>query len=395
MHLAGLAGFDDERCHGPALFANHVVVHCASDQEGRDRCHVLGAVAVGQDHEVGPTVDGCRDLRSDAVQRRRQAGAAVGHRVQARDDLGGEPGPVDLDQACQLLTGQDRVFGHYLAARVRFGREQVVFGAQPGVRGGHDLFADGIQRRVGDLGEELLEVVVEHPRPSRQHRNGGVGSHGAKRLFPVGRHGGDEQFELFVGVAEGLLTGEERRLLGALYGALSELVQEHLVFIEPLCIGAGRSDGGLDLVVPDDAPLFGVDEEHTAGLEATLLYDIGLVNGNNTDLGGHDHAVVVGDPVPGRPQAVAVQYCAHHGPVGEDDGGRAIPWLHQARVVAVEGLEVGIHRLVVFPRLGDHHQHRFLERVAPHDQELQALVEPGGVGGTGGADGEDAIKVFG
>ena len=58
------------------------------------------------------------------------------------------------------------------------------FCSGPMVRGqrGDQLLADGVQRRVGDLGEQLGEVVEEQPRPVRQHRHRGVGAHRADRL---------------------------------------------------------------------------------------------------------------------------------------------------------------------------------------------------------------------
>ncbi len=57
----------------------------------------------------------------------------------------------------------------------------------------------------------------------------------------------------------------------------------------------------------------------------------------HADFGSHDDQVVLGDVVARRPQAVAIQHRADLPAVGEGDRGRAIPGLHQAGVVLVEG----------------------------------------------------------
>ena len=61
--------------------------------------------------------------------------------------------------------------------------------------------------------------------------------------------------------------------------------------------------------------------------------------------------------------------------VGERDRRRAVPRLHERRVVLVERLELGGHRFVPGPGLGDHHQDRVRQRPAGHDEELEHVVE--------------------
>ena len=57
----------------------------------------------------------------------------------------------------------------------------------------------------------------------------------------------------------------------------------------------------------------------------------------HADLGRHDDEAVLGDDVARRAQAVAVEHRADHRAVGERDRRRAVPRLHQAGVVLVEG----------------------------------------------------------
>ena len=96
-------------------------------------------------------------------------------------------------------------------------------------------------------------------------------------------------------------------------------------------------DAALELVVGDDPLLGGVHEEHAAGLQASLGDDLVGRDVEDAGLGGHDDAVVGGDVVAGRAQAVAVERGADAHAVGEGDRGRAVPRLHQAGVELVEG----------------------------------------------------------
>ena len=107
---------------------------------------------------------------------------------------------------------------------------------------------------------------------------------------------------------------------------------------------------------------------------------------------GHDHAVVVREVVAAGPQAVAVEHRADVLAVGEHDRRRAVPRLHQARVVFVERPLVFRHRFVILPRLGNHHHDRFLQRAAAHQQEFEHVVERARVAAIGLGDREQLLR---
>ncbi len=83
--------------------------------------------------------------------------------------------------------------------------EQVLIAADESLQGGHQIFSDGVQRWVGDLGEELLEIVEQQLGLVRQHRQGGVAAHGPHRLGAVKGHGRGDGPQLFFGIPEGSL----------------------------------------------------------------------------------------------------------------------------------------------------------------------------------------------
>ena len=300
---------------------------------------------------------------------------------------------VEVDQFGQLVVAQDRVRQQDLVTGLRCGVEQVTLGPDGGLDAGHHFFADGVQWRVGHLGEQLLEVVEQHPGPRRQHRDRGVGAHRAQRLHAGSRHRGDQQVELLVGVAKSLLAQHNPVMRHPDVGALRQVVEVELLGVQPLPVRVGGSQFGLDLLIGDDAALRGVDQEHPARLQPQSLNHGGRVEVEHAGFGRHDHQAVLGDPDPRGPQAVAVQNRADDGAVGETHRGRAVPRFHQRGVVRVEGAAGRVHGLVALPGLGNHHQHRVRQAAPAEVQQFEHLVEAGAVGGAGRADREDLLDV--
>ena len=217
----------------------------------------------------------------------------------------------------------------------------------------HQLLADGVERRVGHLREQLLEVVVEQPRPIRQHRQRRVGAHRADRLFAVVGHRRQQQAQILVRVAERLLAAAARvSWLGRRQiRRRRQILDVDQVLGQPLRVGMRRREIALDLLVGDDAALHGVDQEDPARVQPLLEQDVLRRDVEHADLGRHDDEVVLRHVVARRPQAVAIEHRADHRAVGEGDRRRAVPRLHQRRVVLVERLQLRPHALVARPRL--------------------------------------------
>ncbi len=149
---------------------------------------------------------------------------------------------------------------------------------------------------------------------------------------------------------------------------------------DPRPVRLGRRGRVLELAIGDDPPLGGVDEEHVAGPDAALCHDLRDRDVQDARLGRHDGPAVGGDVVARRPQPVSIQRRAHAHAVGEGDRGRAIPRLHEAGVVLVEGPELRRHRLVAAPGLRHQHHHRVRQRTAGQVEQLQDVVQDRGVG---------------
>ena len=211
VHLARVARLDDQRAARPFAEAHEVMVDARRGEQARHRRAVAIGAAVGQNQDRVAGIDGVARPAREIVDSAPLEARAVLARVEQHRQRGRpEPGLVDVAQLRQLVVVDDRVLDLDLPARLRPRIEQIAL--RPDRRGhrGHELFADRVERRVGHLREELLEVVVQQPRPVRQRRQRRVGAHRAERLLAGGGHRREQHAEIFVGVSEQLLAPAHR-----------------------------------------------------------------------------------------------------------------------------------------------------------------------------------------
>ena len=397
VHLPGVAALDDEPHPCPLLLAHEMVVHSGGEKQRRDRGAGGARVAVRQHDDVGTERDRLRYLPADLVDGGFESRPTFAHREQAVDSKAAEAGRlpvlVDVEQLGQVVVVDDRVRQADLPARGRLRLEQVPLRSDCGLEGGHELFPDGIERGVRHLREELGEVVVHEARPLGEHGEGRIGAHGADGLAPGPGHGLDDEAQLLVGHSEEPLMPHDRGVLGSQHHPGRQIPEMDEALGQPVPIGMLGGQGGLYLVIGDDAPGCGVDEEHPSRLQPALDDDRGRVEVKDTHLRCEHDEPVVGHPVAGGAQAVAVEHGPHHGPVGEGDGRGPVPGLHQRRVEAVERSPRRVHLGVVLPGLGDHHEHRMSKRPAAEMEQLQHLVEGGRIACSGRHDREDPSQV--
>ena len=123
-----------------------------------------------------------------------------------------------------------------------------------------------------------------------------------------------------------------------------------------------------------------VEPEDGAGLEAAVAGDVLGCDVEDAGFRSEHEEPVFRERPAGRAESVAVKRGAEADAVRERDGGGAVPWFHQCRVVFVERAHVVSHVVFRAPRLRDEHHHR-MRRVAPGgDEQLEHVVKRGGIG---------------
>ena len=260
---------------------------------------------------------------------------------------------------------------------------------------GHDeLLADGVDRRVGDLGEKLLEVAEQGRALVAEDRQGGVVAHRADRLRAGPGHRRQQHLEVLLGVAEGLL--ELAEVLAGLVdrGARLEVGEVDRLVAQPLAVGLGRRDLMLELLVVDDPPGLEVDEEELARRQAPEAPHLLGLDLEHAGLGAEDHPAVGGLHPPPGAQPVAIERGPHDAAVGEADRRRAVPRLHEHAVIGVERLEVLGDVVPVGVGLGHHHHRRVRQRATTEREQLEHVVERRRVRAVGADDRQDLAEVL-
>ena len=181
------------------------------------------------------------------------------------------------------------------------------------------------ERRLGDLREELLEVVEERLGAVGEDGQRGVRAHRPERLLAVVAHRPEDVLDVLKGVPERLLAVEQGVPLDRLDRAgVGHLGERHHVVVEVLAVRLLGGDPVLQLLVVDDPPFDQVDEEHLARFEPPLRDDVLGGDVEAADLRGHHRQAVLGDDEPAGPQAVAVEHAADALAVGELDRRRPV-----------------------------------------------------------------------
>ncbi len=271
--------------------------------------------------------------------------------------------------------------------------EDVAVVADVGHEGHDELLADRVDRRVRDLREELVEVVEERARLFRAAGERGVVAHRAGRLLAVPRHRLQDELEVFGGVAElTLARGEVARDLRR-HDLGEEALHDDVVLLDPAAVGTPPGVARLDLRVFEEAVVRQVEVDHRARLDASVADDARGVDVEDAGLGGEDEEVVLRERPARGAESVAVQRRAGRDAVRERDGGGAVPRLHEGGVVFVEAADVVAHVVLRAPGLRHQHEHRVRGVASRRDEQLEHVVERGGVGLSVADERQDRLQV--
>ena len=212
VDFAHVSGLDDDADLHAVLGPDEVVVHAREHEQGRDGRQVAVRVAVAEHDELRAGLDRGVDLVAelgDPFLHR------VGSRIRPVQALeGGRQAAagarVDVLDLGELVVVDHREVEDDLASVLGSGGEQVALGAETELQGGHDLFADGVERRVGHLRELLGEVVEQQARSFESTAIGvsePIAPSGSAPFFAIGAR---RIAHLLFGVAEGALATRDR-----------------------------------------------------------------------------------------------------------------------------------------------------------------------------------------
>ena len=294
-----------------------------------------------------------------------------------RDRVRAEHRGVDAAQRLELVRCAGSGAGCRAGARARAPSvEQVGLRADAGADRHHDRLADRVDRRVGDLREQLLEVGEQRRRLVGEHREREVVAHRADRLLALGRHRREQHAQVLLRVAERELAGAQRLARDAAPGARAGPPAARRPSRTTRRTGRRSATALLDLLVLDDPALVEVDQEELARLQAALAQRRSRParRARRTPRRARPSRPCVSIQRPGRrPLRSSVAPITR--PSVKADRRRPVPRLHHARVERVERAQVLGQVVALLPRLRHHHHQRVREAAAGEHEQLEHVVE--------------------
>ena len=192
VHFARRAGFHDQARAGAQALGHQVLMDGRERQQRRDRDVVAVDAAVGDDDDAVAGANRVFRLRAKTGQARLDRLVAPGHRIGDVELEGLEFAfgvAVDVPDLVHLVEVKHRLADLEPDRRIDLvDAEQIRLRSDEAHQAHHQVLADRVDRRVGHLREQLLEVVVQRLVLARQHCQGRIVAHGADGLFPGRGH---------------------------------------------------------------------------------------------------------------------------------------------------------------------------------------------------------------
>ena len=395
MRGHGVAALHHDVGKGAHAGADQVVVYAAHGKQRRHG-HLARSGTIAQHHDVHAVADRSLNVLGKLLERSLQCALAGIAAVDGTEATGLKAHAVDSADTLELLLVEQRALqAHQLAGRTGV-LEQVAVVAQVERGRGDHVLAQGIDRRIRDLGEQLIEVVKERARLLGQAGQRRVDAHRGERGLALLGHGTHDLVDVIPVVAELGHThggGHLGVLGGRCCNGLIERVDGQRLLGNPVAVGFFLGIASAQLIVVDHAAAGKIDLEHLARSQAATRQDVLGAHLDGAHLACQHKATVARHIVAGGTQAVAVESSTQCAAVGKGDGGRAVPRLHEHGLVGIVGAAFLTQTVVVVPRLGQQHGRGTRERATVHDQELEHVVQNRGVRTLAVDDGHHALKI--
>ena len=391
----GVAALHHDIGKGAHAGTDQVVVHAAHGEQRRHG-HLARFGAIAQHHDVHAIANRSLDVFGKLLERSLQRALTRVAAVHGTKPAGLKAHAVNRANAVELLLAQQRALQtHQLAGRAGV-LEQVTVVAQVERGRGDHMLAQGVDGRVRDLSEQLIEVVKERTRLLGQAGQRRIDAHRGERRLALLGHGTHDLVNIIPVIPE-LSHAHGGGHLGVLGGRCRggpiERVDRQRLLGNPVAVGLFLGVTGAQLVVVDNAPAGKVNLEHLARPQTAARQDVLGAHLDGAHLACQHKATVARHIVAGGTQAVTVEGGTQRATVGKGDGGRAVPGLHEHGLVGIVGAALLTQAVVVVPRLGQQHGCGTRERTTVHDQKLKHIVQNRGVGALAVDDGHHALKI--
>ena len=202
MYLSGLAALQNQRHAGTLLGGNQMLVQSGYRKQGRNRHMVLIHAPVGDNQDIRAVPISTVRLHIQTIHGLLQAGIFI---IGNRNHFYLETGNLHALNLQDIRVRQNRMVDAKQSAVFRGLLQHISFLAHIHGGRGDDFLTDGVDGRIGNLGEPLLEIVKKRRMLLGQCRQRGVDTHGSDALGSVLGHLQDGGTVFLVVVSKGLL----------------------------------------------------------------------------------------------------------------------------------------------------------------------------------------------
>ena len=148
------------------------------------------------------------------------------------------PTGVHVLNRCQLLVSKNWMRDQQTMAVCRRRSKQILFWADITFERHDDVFSNRIDRRIGDLGKELLKIVVHEPRLIAQTSQRGVVPHRTDRIHLGVDHREQHKLHRFDRITKGLHARQQRfRIKTMPFRGAIQIGQGQSLLLEPIFVG--------------------------------------------------------------------------------------------------------------------------------------------------------------
>ncbi len=239
-----------------------------------------------------------------------------------------------------------------------FFKNRLLFRADGGFQRHDHRLPQGINGRVGYLGELLAEVVVEWPHLPGEHGHGRVVPHGADGFLAAFRKWLEQLFALFKTHLLALHGGKQ---LAALHKGESVLLFDQVtldaqgVVLEPLFVGVALFEARIDCCSMKELAAGSIHRDDLSGTKLSLGHHLAGIIAVHPYLRSHGEEIVAGAHPARGSQTVSVQGADRVATIADHQPGRTVPGLAVHGVELVEGAQVWIQMLCILPGRRDEH----------------------------------------
>ena len=349
----GVAALHHDVGKGTHAGADQMVVHAAHGEQRRHG-HLARSGTIAQHHDVHAVADRSLNILCKLLERSLQRALTRVAAVHGTETAGLKAHAVDGADTLELLLAQQWALqAHQLTGRTRV-LEQVAVVAQVERGRGDHMLAKGVDGRVRDLGEQLIEVIKERARLLGQAGQRRIDAHRGERRLALLGHGTHDFVNIIPVIPELGHThggGHLSVLGGRCRNGPIDRVNGQRLLGNPITVGLFLGIAGAQLVVVDHAAAGKIDLEHLARSQTAARQDVLGAHLDGAHLACQHKAAVARHVVAGGAQAVTVEGGTQGTAVGKGDSGRTVPRLHEHGLVSVVGAALLTQTVVVVPRL--------------------------------------------